>query len=141
MSAQAAVRQHQQTTVPVRSDPDIIEARGRTRLLAQAAGFSPTEVVLIATAVSELARNIVQFAGSGEIRAAVLTVDERTVLRLEARDSGPGIANIEQAMRDGFSTCGALGMGLPGVKRIMDTFRIESQLGKGTTVTCQKCRR
>ena len=92
---------------------------------------------MIATAISELARNIVQYAQHGEI---VLSVVEgsRPGIQIVARDQGPGIADLEQAMRDGYSTGGSLGLGLPGAKRLMDEFTIDSEVGKGTIVSVRK---
>lgn len=124
--------------VPIRSDQDIVAARQEGRSLAAALRFSPLEATLIATAISELARNIVTYARRGEIRLRALNGSARQGVEVVASDQGPGIADVPQALRDGFSTSGSLGLGLPGVRRLMDDFHIESQEGKGTRVTVRK---
>lgn len=124
--------------VPINSDQDIVAARQKGRLLAAAMGFSPVDATLIATAISELARNIVSYAKSGEIRLSVINGSARQGIRVVAEDQGPGIFDIQQALRDGFSTSGSLGLGLPGVKRLVDEFEIVSEKNRGTTVTAQK---
>jgi serine/threonine-protein kinase RsbT len=124
--------------VPINSDQDIVTARQKGRLLAAAVGFSSVDATLIATAISELARNIIAYAKSGEIRLAAVNGSARRGIRLVARDQGPGINDIQQALRDGFSTSGSLGMGLPGVRRLVDEFEIVSEKNRGTTVTAQK---
>lgn len=124
--------------VPINSDQDIVAARQKGRLLAAALGFSSGDATLIATAISELARNIVTYAKSGEIRLTVINGSDRQGIQLVAQDQGPGISDIPQALRDGFSTSGSLGLGLPGVMRLMDEFRIVSEKDRGTTVTAQK---
>lgn len=128
--------------VPIGSDVDIVFARQKGRAMAHDLGFSPTDVVRIATTISELARNVLSYASHGEIH--LHTVDGRATrgITIVARDCGPGIANLERALQDGYSTSGGLGLGLPGVRRLMDEFRVESALGVGTTVTVTKwCRR
>ncbi|GAA2150608.1 serine/threonine-protein kinase RsbT [Humibacillus xanthopallidus] len=120
--------------IPVAADPDIVKARGSARELAGRLGFSRTDLTVLATAVSELCRNIVRFAGSGELLVELLD-EPRPGVRVTARDRGPGIADLEAAMRDGVSTYGGLGLGLPGVRRLMDEFAISSEQGAGTTVT------
>jgi serine/threonine-protein kinase RsbT len=124
--------------VLINSDQDIVAARQRGRLLALELGFSPGDATLIATGISELARNIVSYAGTGEIALAPVQSASRQGIQVKASDHGPGIRDIQQALRDGFSTSGSLGLGLPGVRRLMDEFQIWSQLGKGTTVTVKK---
>jgi serine/threonine-protein kinase RsbT len=99
--------------------------------------FSKLEATLIATAISELARNIVTYAKKGEIRLKVIHGSRRGI-QVIAHDEGPGIADVEQALRDGFSTSGSLGMGLPGVRRLVDEFHIVSEQNHGTTVTVSK---
>lgn len=124
--------------VPIGSDGDIIIARKKGRALAAELGFSPTDVVRIATAISELARNVLSYAARGEIRLEAVNTRNRCGIAIIARDQGPGIADIEQAMQDAFSTSGGLGLGLPGVRRLMDEFKIESSVGAGTTVSATK---
>ena len=124
--------------VAINSDQDIILARQKGRGLATEVGFPASEATLIATAISELARNIVSYARKGQITLRVVNGLNRKGVSIVASDSGPGIADIQQALRDGFSTSGSLGMGLPGVRRLMDEFEITSQLGRGTTVSVKK---
>jgi serine/threonine-protein kinase RsbT len=114
---------------------DIVAARQSGRALATGLGFSNTDATLIATAISELARNIVHYAKEGEITLSTLNKSEACGIVVVARDKGPGISNLEQAMKMGFSTSGSLGIGLPGVRRLMDEFKIDSRPGHGTTVT------
>src|SRR5215469_15366368 len=101
-------------------------------------GFAATDATLIATAISELARNIVSYARQGKITLKVVNGSNREGLSIVASDSGPGIRDVHQAMRDGFSTSGSLGMGLPGVRRLMDEFEIVYAPGEGTTVAVKK---
>jgi serine/threonine-protein kinase RsbT len=129
-----------ETCAPIRSDQDIVAARQKGRELAANLGFSSTDLTLIATAISELARNIVVYAKAGEIRMSRIEKQDRKGIMIVARDHGPGIRNVRDALRDGFSTSGSLGLGLPGVRRLMDEFEIESVVGRGTTVTVQKWR-
>ena len=125
--------------IRVKGDPDIVEARKQARHLAAQAEFSRTDATLLATAVSEIARNIVRFAGDGWIVMALLDGPMQGV-RIVARDSGPGITDVERAMADDFSTSSGLGLGLPGAKRLMDEFTVTSVVGQGTTVTMTKWR-
>jgi len=124
--------------VPINSDQDIVAARQKGRSLAVALGFSSGDATLIATAISELARNIVTYAQCGKIRLTVINGSTRQGIQLVAQDQGPGIPDIQQALRDGFSTSGSLGLGLPGVKRLVDEFAIVSEENRGTTVTATK---
>jgi serine/threonine-protein kinase RsbT len=123
--------------VPIHTDQDIATARQKGRSLATEVQFSKLEATLIATAISELARNIVTYAKKGEIRLKVINGSRRGI-QVIAHDEGPGIADVEQALRDGFSTSGSLGMGLPGVRRLVDEFHIVSEQNHGTTVTVSK---
>jgi serine/threonine-protein kinase RsbT len=124
--------------VAIHSDQDIVTARQEGRALALELGFSTGDATLIATAISELARNIVSYARRGEITLKVIQAASRRGISIIASDSGPGIPDIRQAMRDGFSTSGSLGLGLPGVRRLMDEFDIASEPGRGTIVTVKK---
>lgn len=124
--------------VLIRSNPDIVTARQHGRTLAARTGFSATDVTLIATAISELARNIVSYACPGEIILRVLESTNAKGILIISRDSGPGIRSVDDAMRDGYSTSGGLGLGLPGVRRLVDEFTIESVLGRGTMVRVTK---
>ena len=124
--------------VPIRHESDIVAARREGRTLGTQLGFSSGELTVIATAISELARNIVVYAKRGEIVLAIVEREGRKALQVVAKDDGPGIANVERAMSDGYSSGGGLGLGLPGAKRMMDEFEIQSEVGKGTTVTMKK---
>lgn len=123
--------------VRIEADPDIVRARQLARQLAEQGGLSGAIPTLIATAVSEIARNIVRFADHGIITIELLE-GTRAGIRIVARDSGPGIPDVAQAMVDGYSTYGGLGLGLPGARRIMDVFDVESEFGRGTTVSMTK---
>ena len=127
-----------QNSIPVRSDADIVLARQKGRELAAALGFGPTDLTLIATAISELARNIVLYAKRGRIVLKGIERNSRRGIMVVARDGGPGIPNVAGALQSGFSTSGGLGLGLPGVRRLTDEFDIESAVGRGTTVTVKK---
>ena len=124
--------------VPINSGADILTARLEGRQLAAEAGFNNSDLTVIATAISEVARNIVQYARKGEIILGVVQDGNKRGLRVEARDDGPGIPNIELAMQDGYSTGGGLGLGLPGTRRLMDELQINSKVGQGTTVVATK---
>jgi serine/threonine-protein kinase RsbT len=126
--------------VAINSDQDIVGARQKGRTLATELGFSPADATLIATAISELARNIVSYARRGEIRLQKVQNTVRQGILIVASDDGPGIPDVSQALRDGFSTSGSLGLGLPGVRRLMDDFEIASRPGHGTTVMVRKWR-
>ena len=124
--------------VLIASDQDIVTARQKGRTLASSLGFLATDATLIATAISELARNIVTYAKKGELSIRSVETRSQQGIMIVAKDEGPGIQNIESALRDGYSTSGSLGLGLPGVKRLMDEFEIVSVVGVGTTVTVKK---
>ena len=127
-----------ETRVAIEGEADIVTARQKGRELAAARGLSRTEQTLVATAISELARNIVVYARRGEVVLAAVEERGRRGLLVIARDEGPGIANPELAMRDGWTTGASLGMGLPGAKRLMDEFELSTVVGKGTTITMKK---
>ena len=126
--------------IAIRADVDIITARQRGRTLAGELGFRKTDLALIATAISELARNILTYAGEGEIELALDDRKGRRAIVVVARDRGPGIADVALALQDGYSTSGSLGIGLPGVRRLMDEFELSSAAGAGTTVRATKWR-
>ena len=126
--------------VPIRSDADVVTARKQGRELAAKAGFSATELTIIATAISEIARNIVMFAERGEILVSLVGDDGREGVTVVARDAGPGIPDLDRALRDGYSGYGGMGLGLPGSRRLMDEFEISTEVDKGTTVTMTKWR-
>ncbi len=127
--------------IAIRVDTDIVAARQSGRTLAAKLGFSNTDATLIATAISELARNIIRYAIEGEIILSTVQKAGNFGIVVVARDKGPGIVNIEQAMIMGYSTSGSLGMGLPGVNRLMDEFEIDSRPGSGTRVMIKKWKR
>lgn len=126
--------------IPIGEDADLIPARAEGRGLAQRQGFSRTDATLIATAISEIARNIIVHAGRGEIVLRAVEDGHRTGLIVVAQDEGPGIEDVQAAVRDGYATGGGLGLGLPGARRLMDEFEIRSSPGTGTTVTMTKWR-
>lgn len=127
-----------ETIVAIHSPADIVTARQAGRQLASGAGFSSSDLTVIATAISEIARNILEYAKQGEVTLELVNHETRKGLRVIARDEGPGIGDIPQAMQDGYTTSGGLGIGLPGTRRLMDEFAIVSEAGKGTTVTMKK---
>jgi serine/threonine-protein kinase RsbT len=128
------------TRIAVTTDADVVLARQTGRALAADLGFGATDGTVIATAISEVTRNIVKFAGTGEVLVGRVDAPARCGLRVVARDAGPGIPDVEQALVDGHTTYGGLGLGLPGCRRLMDDFEITSGPGRGTTVTMAKWR-
>lgn len=124
--------------IAINTSDDIVAARKAGHRLALELGFSLTDVTMIATAISEIARNITSYAGHGEVRVAVADREGRTALVVRAEDEGPGIADIDRAMEDGYTTGRGLGMGLPGARRLMDRLIVESSLGRGTVIEMWK---
>ena len=125
--------------VVVDADRDVVTARQRGRELAARAAFSATQLTVISTAISEVARNIVRFAKRGEIVVSLIGEDDDVAgVTIVAHDVGPGIDDVERALEDGYTTYGGLGLGLGGCRRLMDEFAISSELGRGTTVTMSK---
>ena len=124
--------------VDVNNPDDIVAARKAGHQLASRLGFSLTDVTMIATAISEIARNITSYAGRGEFSVGVPNRDGRQALVVRAEDDGPGIADVERAMEDGYSTGRGLGLGLPGARRLMDRLVVESEPGQGTVVEMWK---
>ncbi len=124
--------------VRISSGTDIISARLEGRKLAENAGMNGGDLTLLATAISEVARNIVEYAKEGEIKLTLIQQGGKRGVRVEARDRGPGILDVEKAMQDGYSTGKGLGLGLPGARRLMDSFEITSKVDKGTTVKMTK---
>ena len=127
--------------VTIETEGDIVVARRSVRDTATQAGFTPTDVTRIVTAASELARNIFHYAGKGRMQWRSIDEPGRRGLELRFVDQGPGIADIDQAMQEGFSTGAGLGMGLPGAKRLMDQMDIQSKPGQGTMITVTKWRK
>jgi serine/threonine-protein kinase RsbT len=128
-------------SIPVQSDLDIVGASHQGRSLAAALGFSPGDATLIATAISELARNIILYAKRGQIILKPVAQSDSSGLVIVASDEGPGIPDVRRALEDGYSTSQSLGLGLPGVRRLMDEFEIVSEVNRGTKVTVKKWRR
>lgn len=124
--------------IAIESETDIVKARQRAREVARSIGFSSVETTLIITAVSEVARNIVEFAGRGQVLFGEIHEKGRHGMLIVAEDQGPGIPDVALAMQDGYSSRKSLGMGLPGARRLVDEFRIESSPGRGTRVTLRK---
>ena len=127
--------------VQIEREADIVLARQAGRQLAAQIGFTTTDQTLIATAISEVARNIVVYAQHGEIVLTRTDDQGRVGIQVVAIDNGPGIDNKDLAMRDGYSTKNSLGLGLPGARRLMDDFALDSEVGRGTTVTMKKWKR
>jgi serine/threonine-protein kinase RsbT len=126
--------------VPINADADLVAARAAGRAMAEQLGFPRPDPTLIATAISEVARNIVVHVGRGEIVLRPLQEADRYGLVVIASDEGPGIRDVEAALRDDYSGRGGLGLGLPGARRLMDDFEVVSCVETGTTVTMKKWR-
>jgi len=124
--------------VAIRTDSDVVTARQQARALGAELGFSSTDLTLLATAISEVARNITAYAGEGEVALRVLQNSGREGIEVVASDEGPGIEDVELAMRDGFTTGAGLGLGLPGTRRLVDEFELRTQPGAGTVVRLVK---
>ena len=124
--------------IPIRSDTDIVEARQAARAMAAQIGFAGTDLVLIATAVSEIARNIIEYARPGEMVISPLIEGARRGLSIVAQDNGPGIADVSRAFEEGYTTGRGLGLGLPGARRLMDEFEVMSKVDQGTIVRMKK---
>lgn len=127
--------------IHIESATDVVAARSRVRELAEQIGLSALDCTSVVAAVSELARNVLAFAQQGDLELSCVEDGGVCGLKIEAIDQGPGIEDVPLAMQDGYSTCGGLGMGLPGTRRLMDEFHILSQPGKGTRITVVKWRR
>jgi serine/threonine-protein kinase RsbT len=127
------------SSIAIESDADVVTARQRARALAAELELSSTDQTLLATAISEVARNITTYARRGEVTVAIVEdARGRRGIRVVASDQGPGIADVERAMQDGYTTGGGLGLGLPGARRLVDEFALDSAPGRGTTVTLVK---
>jgi serine/threonine-protein kinase RsbT len=127
-----------ESRIAIESDADVVTARQRARELAADLELSSTDQTLLATAISEVARNITTYATRGEVLVSIVQDDNRRGIRVVARDQGPGIEDIDRALQDGYTTGGGLGLGLPGARRLVDDFSIDSAPGQGTTVTLVK---
>lgn len=137
-----------ETHVPILVEDDIVASRQRAREIARQLGFGTVDQSRIATAVSELARNVVRYATGGrgavtirEIAAPAAQGSNRPGIEIVVTDDGPGIPDVDRALRDGYTSGGGMGMGLPGTRRLMDEMTVESEVGRGTTVTVRKWRR
>jgi len=124
--------------VKISSDSDVLLARQTGRKIAEKVGFAGSDLTMISTAISELARNIIRYAQEGEVSVSAISDRGRVGVMVVARDEGPGIADVDLAMRDGYTTGSGMGLGLPGARRLMDEFAISSQLTQGTTVVMKK---
>jgi serine/threonine-protein kinase RsbT len=124
--------------VAIRTDADVVTARQEARTMGAGLGFSSTDLTLLATAISEVARNITTYAGEGEVTLRALDEDGRRGIEVVASDEGPGIADVELAMQDGYTTGTGLGLGLPGTRRLVDDFDLRTTPGAGTTVRLVK---
>ena len=127
-------------TMPLASDQDVVRVRQRVRDQATKLGFSLVDQTKIVTAASELARNTLMHGGGGRVRLEALNDGSRRGLRVIFEDEGPGIPDVEQALRDGFTTAGGLGLGLGGAKRLSSEFDINSRPGQGTRVAITRWR-
>jgi serine/threonine-protein kinase RsbT len=127
-------------TLPIRSEGDVVAVRQVTRAWAAELGFSLVDQTKVVTAASELARNTLIHGGGGSVRIESLAEGIRKGLRLSFEDHGPGIPDIDLALKDGYTTGGGLGLGLSGSKRLMSDFSIDSRVGEGTKVTVTKWR-
>jgi len=132
------MRVSNEVRLKVSSEADVVTARQTGRKLAEELRFSATDQTFIATAISEVARNIVAYAGHGEIVFKQVLDEPQAALVIVASDTGPGIGDVELALRDGYTTSGGMGLGLPGARRLMDEFELASEVGKGTTVVMKK---
>jgi serine/threonine-protein kinase RsbT len=121
--------------LPLRVDSDVANARARVRQLCAGQGFSTAEIEALVTATSEVTRNVIVHAGEGEVMIGLVSSAGRAGVIVLALDNGPGIPDIDQAMRDGFSTGSGLGLGLPSARRLVPDFLIHSVIAEGTTVT------
>lgn len=119
--------------IPVTADADVVVARQRGRQLAAQAGLDTSAQTMLATAISEIVRNIVVYAGRGEVEITTIGDDGRVGIEVVARDEGPGIEDVDLALRDGYSSSGSLGLGLPGARRLVDEFEIETS-ERGTVI-------
>jgi serine/threonine-protein kinase RsbT len=130
------VADEHESVIPIESDADVVTARQQARAMASALELTSTDQTLLATAISEVARNITTYAARGEVVLSVIrNSDKRRGIQVVARDDGPGIENVELALQDGYTSGGGLGLGLPGARRLVDDFEIETSPGQGTKVT------
>ena len=131
----------EELAITIASDVDVVSARQHGRELAAQVGFTPGDQTVIAAAISEIARNILNYARRGTMTVRLVLDGDRSGLVIVANDQGPGIPDVPRAMQDGYSTSGGLGLGLPGARRLMDEFDVVSAPRQGTTITMKKWRR
>jgi serine/threonine-protein kinase RsbT len=131
----------QPQVIEVLAERDIVTARSTARQVAMSLGFGAIDQSRIATAVSELTRNIVRYATDGRGSVIVRSTEDRPGIEVIVSDNGPGIADLDLVMQDGYTSGGGMGLGLPGTKRLMDEMLIDSRAGSGTTITIRKWRR
>lgn len=136
--ASLAIGAEREVRVTMQADGDIVVARQQGRVVAQRTGLDGVDLTIVATVISELARNILRYAGRGHIDVTAVARGRRTGVMVVASDRGPGIADLDIALLDGYSSSGSLGLGLPGVRRLVDEFEITSIPGEGTTVRAVK---
>jgi serine/threonine-protein kinase RsbT len=130
------VADEHESVIPIESDADVVTARQEARAMSSRLDLSSTDQTLLATAISEVARNITAYAKRGEVLLSVIEDDGgRRGIRVIARDQGPGIENVELALQDGYTSGSGLGLGLPGARRLVHHFEIETAPGQGTKVT------
>jgi serine/threonine-protein kinase RsbT len=130
------VADEHESVIPIESDADVVTARQRARAMAAGLELTSTDQTLLATAISEVARNITAYATRGEVLLKIISDDAgRQGIRVIAQDEGPGIENVELALQDGFTSGTGLGLGLPGARRLVDEFHVETAPGRGTKVT------
>ncbi len=128
----------EQSSVNIYTEWDVVAARQLGRDVAKEIGFGTVDQARITTAISELARNIYLYAGAGIVSVTRIEKHERIGIHIVAQDDGPGIADIRQVLEDGYTTSGGLGAGMPGVRRLVDEFEVETAVGEGTTITAIK---
>ncbi|HYR31103.1 MAG TPA: anti-sigma regulatory factor [Gemmatimonadales bacterium] len=131
----------EELAITIASDVDVVSARQHGRELAAEVGFSAGDQTVIAAAISEIARNILNYARRGAITFRTVLDGDRSGIIIVASDQGPGIPDVPRAMQDGYSTSGGLGLGLPGARRLMDDFEVVSAPRQGTTITMKKWKR
>jgi serine/threonine-protein kinase RsbT len=124
--------------IAVSQEVDILSARTLGKRIAAEVGFGGTDLILIATSISEIARNLLEYGKGGEMVFRRLKERGRSGIEITSRDRGPGIPDIERALQDGYSTGKGLGLGLPGARRLMDELTIDSKVGEGTTIVMKK---
>lgn len=136
--ASLAVGVERKVRVTIEADGDVVAARQQGRVVAQRTGLDSVDLTIVATVISELARNILRYAGRGHIDVSAIEDGRRSGVMVVASDRGPGIGDLELALLDGYSSSGSLGLGLPGVRRLVDEFEITTTPGEGTTVRAVK---